>query len=101
MRRARLGGIRRYGDPVMKRSLLITLVVVLVLVGLPVPVPGMGPVDCGDCHQAMLVHTMCLAIVGLGLILLVVLMRGSLTMDRRRTLGLLLASRLERPPRPA
>jgi hypothetical protein len=42
---------------------------------------------------------MCLAIVGLGLILAVALMSESLTRDRRRILNLLLASRLERPPR--
>ena len=83
----------------MKKALLIALVVVLVLIGLPLPVPGMGPIDCGDCGQALVVHTMCLAIVGLGFILFVALMRESLTMDRRRVLGLLLASRLERPPR--
>lgn len=83
----------------MKKALLIALVVILVLLGLPLPVPGMGPIDCGDCDQALLVHTMCFAIVGLGLILLVALMRESLTMDRRRILGLLLANRLERPPR--
>ena len=83
----------------MKKALLITLVVVLVLIGLPLPVPGMGPVDCGDCGQAFVVHTMCLAIVGLGLILAVALMSESLTTDRRRILNLLLASRLERPPR--
>ena len=83
----------------MKKALLITLVVVLVLLGLPLPVPGMGPIDCGDCDQALVVHTMCLAVVGLGLILLVALMSESLNMDRRRILGLLLANRLERPPR--
>jgi hypothetical protein len=83
----------------MKKALLITLVVVLGLIGLPLPVPGMGPIDCGDCDQALVVHTMCLAILGLGLILLVALMRESLTMDRRRVLELLLANRLERPPR--
>jgi|GEM_PF-6580698 hypothetical protein len=83
----------------MKKALLVALVVVLVLVGLPLPVPGMGPVDCGDCDQAFVVHTMCLAIVGLGLILAVALMSESLTRDRRRILNLLLASRLERPPR--
>lgn len=85
----------------MKKALLIALVVVLVLIGLPLPVPGMGPMGCGDCDQALVAHTMCLTIVGLGLILLVVLMSESLTMDRRRVLELLLASRLERPPRPA
>lgn len=83
----------------MKKALLIAPVVVLVLVGLPLPVPGMGPVDCGDCGQALMVHTMSLAILGLGLILLVALMGESVTMDRRRVLGLLLANRLERPPR--
>jgi len=83
----------------MKKALVVTLVVVLVLVGLPLPVPGMGPVDCGDCDQAFVVHIMCLAIVGLGLILAVALMSEGLTTDRRRVLNLLLASRLERPPR--
>lgn len=83
----------------MKKALLVALVVVLVLVGLPLPMPGMGPIDCGDCDQALLVHTMCLAVVGLGLIAFVALVRQSLTSDRRRLLGLLLASRLERPPR--
>lgn len=97
--RGRCDGIRRYGDPRMKKAVLIALVVVLVLLGLPLPVPGMGPIDCGDCDQAPLVHAMCFAIVGLGLILLVALALESLTMDRRRILGLLLANRLERPPR--
>lgn len=83
----------------MKKALLVTLVVVLVLIGLPMPVPGMGPIDCGDCDRAMVVHTVCLAIVGLGLILVVALLHESLTMDRRRVLGVLLAGRLERPPR--
>lgn len=83
----------------MKKAVLIALVVILVLLGLHLPVPGMGPVDCGDCDQAFLVHTMCFAIVAVGLVLLVALLHGSLMMDRRRLLALLLASRLERPPR--
>lgn len=85
----------------MKKALLVTLVVALVLIGLPLPVPGMGPIDCGDCDQSMVVHTTCLATVGLGLLLVVALLRESLTTDRRRILALLLANRLERPPRPA
>ena len=83
----------------MKKALLVTLVVVLVLIGLPMPVPGMGPIDCGDCDQTLLAHPVCFAIMGLGLILLVALVHESLNMDHRRVLGLLLANRLERPPR--
>jgi hypothetical protein len=85
----------------MKKAVLIAVVVALVVLGLPLPVPGMGPIDCGSCDQAVVVNMTCIAVVLFSSVLIIALVRESLTMDRRRILGLLLASRLERPPKPA
>lgn len=83
----------------MKRLLIVALVVVVVFTGIPVVI-GMPMVACADCDLGVVATTMCvLAILAAVAALMALQLKSLLSPRRYGFVDLVVAGRLERPPR--
>lgn len=82
----------------MKKAAFVVLVLLVVLVGLPLAMGMTDMAPCPSCTGAPAAVAMCLAIVAL---FVLAVSRGSSRITSRRQIVrlLLLADRLDRPPR--
>lgn len=83
----------------VKRLLIVALVVVVVFTGIPVVI-GMPMVSCSDCDLGMVATTMCVLAILAAVAALIAFQLNSLLSPRRYAfVDLMVAGRLERPPR--
>lgn len=83
----------------VKRLLIVALVVVVVFTGIPVVI-GMPMATCSDCDLGMIATTMCVLAILAAVRALIAFQLNSLLSQRRYAFAdLMVAGRLERPPR--